>query len=288
MFAESERTVACWAMGLTQHRHAVSMIAEIANVLLMRGMIGKPGAGLCPVRGHSNVQGDRTMGIWEKMPEEFLAALDDRFGIVSPREHGVDTVDAIRAMRDGRAKVFMGMGGNFASATPDTAVTEAALRSCALTVQVSTKLNRSHVVHGREALILPSLGRTDRDMQAGVKQLVSVEDSMSMVHLSRGSLHPPSDEVRSEVAIVCQLARDTARPRPSGAVGEVQRRLRPDPRRDRRRGARLRGLQHEGPPARRLPTAAPARATRANSPPAQGRPTSRWSRWSGCPCRRAG
>ncbi|RDH80094.1 hypothetical protein DVS77_03625 [Mycolicibacterium moriokaense] len=207
MLAESERTVACWAMGLTQHRHAVSMIAELSNVLLMRGMIGKPGAGLCPVRGHSNVQGDRTMGIWEQMPESFLAALDDRFGIVSPREHGVDTVDGIRAMRDGRAKVFMGMGGNFASATPDTAVTEAALRSCSLTVQVSTKLNRSHVVHGATALILPSLGRTDRDVQAGGKQMVSVEDSMSMVHLSRGNLTPPGDQVRSEVSIVCQLAR---------------------------------------------------------------------------------
>ena len=207
MLADSERTVACWAMGLTQHRHAVSMIAEISNVLLMRGMIGKPGAGLCPVRGHSNVQGDRTMGIWEKMPETFLAALDDRFGIVSPREVGVDTVDAIRAMRDRRAKVFMAMGGNFASATPDTAVTEAALRSCSLTVQVSTKLNRSHLAHGSTALILPSLGRTDKDVQAGAKQMVSVEDSMSMVHLSRGSLKPPSDEVRSEVAIVCQLAR---------------------------------------------------------------------------------
>lgn len=206
MMAASERTIVCWAMGLTQHRHAVPMISEISNVLLMRGMIGKPGAGLCPVRGHSNVQGDRTMGIWEKMPEKFLAALDSRFGIVSPREHGVDTVDAIRAMRDGRAKVFMGMGGNFAMATPDTAVTEAALRSCSLTVQVSTKLNRSHVVHGATALILPSLGRTDRDIQNGAKQQVSVEDSMSMVHLSRGSLHPPSDQVRSEVAIVCQLA----------------------------------------------------------------------------------
>jgi molybdopterin-dependent oxidoreductase alpha subunit len=207
MMIASERTIACWAMGLTQHRHAVPMISEITNVLLMRGMIGKPGAGLCPVRGHSNVQGDRTMGIWEKMPEKFLAALDVRFGITSPRKHGVDTVDAIRAMRDGRAKVFMGMGGNFATATPDTAVTEGALRSCLLTVQVSTKLNRSHVVHGRSALILPSLGRTDRDVRRGVKQQVSVEDSMSMVHLSRGSLHPPSDEVRSEVAIVCQLAR---------------------------------------------------------------------------------
>jgi molybdopterin-dependent oxidoreductase alpha subunit len=207
MMVASERTIVCWAMGLTQHKHAVPSISEITNVLLMRGMIGKPGAGLCPVRGHSNVQGDRTMGIWEKMPEKFLAALDTQFGIASPRDHGVDTVDAIRAMRDGRAKVFMGMGGNFATATPDTVVTEAALRSCSLTVQVSTKLNRSHVVHGATALILPSLGRTDRDIQNGVKQQVSVEDSMSMVHLSRGSLHPPSDQVRSEVAIVCQLAR---------------------------------------------------------------------------------
>ncbi|MFC7675482.1 FdhF/YdeP family oxidoreductase [Mycolicibacterium sp. GCM10028919] len=208
MLADSERTVACWAMGLTQHKHAVAMIAEISNLLLLRGMIGKPGAGLCPVRGHSNVQGDRTMGIWEKMPESFLSALDQRFGITSPREDGLDTVGAIRAMRDGRAKVFMAMGGNFALATPDTAVTEAALRNCSLTVQVSTKLNRSHVVHGKTALILPSLGRTDRDVQASGKQQVSVEDSMSMVHLSRGSLHPPGEEVRSEVAIVCQLARE--------------------------------------------------------------------------------
>ncbi|MGK2882231.1 MAG: FdhF/YdeP family oxidoreductase [Mycobacterium sp.] len=207
MLVGSERTVFCWAMGLTQHQHAVATIGEATNLLLMRGMIGKPGAGVCPVRGHSNVQGDRTMGIWEKMPERFLAALDARFGIASPRKHGLDTVDAIRAMRDGRAKVFIGMGGNFVSATPDTAVTEAALRSCSLTVQVSTKLNRSHVVHGRAALILPTLGRTDRDIQLGVRQLVSVEDSMSMVHLSRGSLYPPSDQLRSEVAIVCQLAR---------------------------------------------------------------------------------
>ncbi|MCH9703081.1 MAG: FdhF/YdeP family oxidoreductase [Actinomycetia bacterium] len=206
MMATSQRIIVCWAMGLTQQKHAVPSIAEITNVLLMRGMIGKSGAGLCPVRGHSNVQGDRTMGIWERMPEPFLAALDNRFGIVCPREPGYDTVDAIRAMRDGKAKVFMAMGGNFASASPDTAVTEAALRNCQLTVQVSTKLNRSHLVHGSTALILPSLGRTDRDIQAGGKQLVSVEDSMSMVHLSRGSLRPPSDDVRSEISIVCQLA----------------------------------------------------------------------------------
>jgi molybdopterin-dependent oxidoreductase alpha subunit len=207
MLIASQRTVFCWAMGLTQHRHAVATIGEATNLLLMRGMMGKPGAGVCPVRGHSNVQGDRTMGIWEKMPEQFLTALDTRFGITSPRKHGHDTVDAIRAMRDGHAKVFIGMGGNFASATPDTDVTEAALRNCTLTVQISTKLNRSHVVHGSTALILPTLGRTDRDVQAGGKQLVSVEDSMSMVHLSRGSLHPPSEHLRSEVAIVCELAR---------------------------------------------------------------------------------
>ncbi|WP_196773240.1 FdhF/YdeP family oxidoreductase [Mycobacterium intracellulare] len=207
MLMASRRTVVCWAMGLTQHAHAVATIGEITNLLLLRGMIGKSGAGVCPVRGHSNVQGDRTMGIWEQMPEEFLAALDDRFGIASPRKHGYDTVAAIRAMRDGRAKVFVGMGGNFASATPDTVVTEAALRNCSLTVQISTKLNRSHLVHGNTALILPTLGRTDRDVRGGRKQVVSVEDSMSMVHLSRGSLHPPSDQVRSEVEIVCQLAR---------------------------------------------------------------------------------
>jgi molybdopterin-dependent oxidoreductase alpha subunit len=207
MLVSSERTVFCWAMGLTQQRHAVATIGEATNLLLMRGMIGKPGAGVCPVRGHSNVQGDRTMGIWEKMPEAFLTALDSRFGITSPRKHGYDTVDAIRAMRDRRARIFIGMGGNFVSATPDTEVTEAALRSCVLTVQISTKLNRSHLVHGDTALILPTLGRTDRDIRDGHKQVVSVEDSMSMVHLSRGSLHPPSEQLRSEVAIVCQLAR---------------------------------------------------------------------------------
>jgi molybdopterin-dependent oxidoreductase alpha subunit len=204
--AASERTVACWAMGLTQHRHAVATIEEIANVLLMRGMIGKPGAGLCPVRGHSNVQGDRSMGIYEKMPESFLAALDREFSISAPREHGVDTVDAIRAMRDGRARVFMAMGGNFVSATPDTEVTEAALTRCELTVQVSTKLNRSHVTTGRTALILPTLGRSDLDTQSGKRQSVSVEDSMSMVHLSTGRLKPVSKQLRSEVAIVCELA----------------------------------------------------------------------------------
>ncbi|MFC9895155.1 FdhF/YdeP family oxidoreductase [Nocardia sp. NPDC127579] len=205
-FAGARRIIICWAMGLTQQAHGVATIEEATNLLLLRGMIGKPGAGVCPVRGHSNVQGDRTMGIWEKMPAAFLDALDREFGISSPREHGLDTVAAIRAMRAGRAKVFVGMGGNFVSATPDTEVTEAALRGCRLTVQVSTKLNRSHVVHGRTALILPTLGRTDADLRAGVKQQVSVEDSMSMVHLSTGRLQPVSEHLRSEVAIVCELA----------------------------------------------------------------------------------
>ncbi|MEV6275039.1 FdhF/YdeP family oxidoreductase [Nocardia sp. NPDC051832] len=206
LLAHSERIIICWAMGLTQQTHGVATIEEATNLLLLRGMIGKPGAGVCPVRGHSNVQGDRTMGIWEKVPDAFLDALDREFGITSPRAHGFDTVNAIRAMRAGRAKVFFGMGGNFVSATPDTAVTEAALRGCGLTVQVSTKLNRSHVVHGRTALILPTLGRTDADVRDGVKQQVSVEDSMSMVHLSTGRLAPVSAHLRSEVGIVCELA----------------------------------------------------------------------------------
>ncbi|MBE9374502.1 FdhF/YdeP family oxidoreductase [Saccharopolyspora sp. HNM0983] len=208
MLAGSERTVACWAMGLTQHKHGVATIREVVNTLLLRGMIGKPGAGVCPVRGHSNVQGDRTMGVWEKMPESFLAALDAEFGISAPREHGLDTVDAIRAMRSGGVRVFLGMGGNFVSATPDTEATAQALQDCELTVQVSTKLNRSHVVPGRTALILPTLGRTERDVQDSGEQFVTVEDSMSVVHASRGRLAPASDELISEVAIVSRLGRE--------------------------------------------------------------------------------
>ena len=198
--------IVCWAMGLTQHRNAVATIREIANFLLLRGNIGKPGAGACPVRGHSNVQGDRTMGIWEKMPDSFLDALGAEFGFEPPREHGLDTVDSIRAMRDGKVDVFVGLGGNFAAATPDTATTIAGLRRCALTVQISTKLNRSHVTgHGREALILPCLGRTERDLRGTGEQFVTVEDSMSMVHSSRGRLAPGSAQLRSEVAIITGL-----------------------------------------------------------------------------------
>ncbi|UFU03741.1 FdhF/YdeP family oxidoreductase [Ruania suaedae] len=202
----SSATVVCWAMGLTQHPHAVATLRDLVNVLLLQGNIGRPGAGVCPVRGHSNVQGDRTMGIFEQMPEPFLAALDAEFAFTAPREHGYDTVAAIEAMRDGRARTFMAMGGNFLRATPDTELTEAAMQRMALTVQVSTKLNRSHVITGRRALILPALGRTDRDLQAGGPQRVTVEDSMSAVHASQGRLEPPSEHVLSEVSIVCRLA----------------------------------------------------------------------------------
>lgn len=202
----SKSTVVCWAMGLTQHKHSVAMLRDIVNVLLLQGNVGRPGAGVCPVRGHSNVQGDRTMGIFERMPEAFHDKLDAEFSFASPRRHGFDTVNAIRAMRDSKVRVFMAMGGNFIRATPDSAVTEDALRNTELTVQVSTKLNKSHLVHGRRALILPALGRTDRDTQASGDQRVTVEDSMSAVHASQGRLDPPGPEVRSEVAIVCELA----------------------------------------------------------------------------------
>ena len=209
MLQESDKTVYCWAMGITQHRNAVATVKEIANLAFLQGNIGKPGAGLCPVRGHSNVQGDRTMGIWERAPEHFLDALQREFGFDPPREHGLDSVAAIKALRDGDAKVFMGLGGNFVSAAPDTSVTEDALRAADLTVQVSTKLNRSHVVHGKEALILPVLGRSERDMTGGRLQRVTVEDSMSAVHSSHGPLEPASPHLRSEVDIVCTLAEAT-------------------------------------------------------------------------------
>ncbi|MEU8435386.1 FdhF/YdeP family oxidoreductase [Streptomyces sp. NPDC029216] len=207
MVLASKRTIICWAMGLTQHKHAVATIREVVNLLLLRGNIGRPGAGVCPVRGHSNVQGDRTMGIFERPAPAFLDALDREFSITSPRAHGYDVVRAIEALRDGHAKVFFAMGGNFVGATPDTDVTEAAMRNASLTVHVSTKLNRSHAVTGRRALILPTLGRTDKDVQASGKQFVTVEDSMGMVHASRGNLAPASPHLLSEPAIVARMAR---------------------------------------------------------------------------------
>jgi molybdopterin-dependent oxidoreductase alpha subunit len=206
LLCKSERIIACWAMGLTQHKNAVGTIQEVANLLLMRGSIGKPGAGLCPVRGHSNVQGDRTMGIWEKPPEVFLDRLQQVFEFSPPRQHGLDTVDSIKAMYSGDAKVFFALGGNFLSATPDTEYTAEALRQTRLTVQVSTKLNRSHLITGKRALILPCLGRTESDQQSSGEQFVTTENSMGVVEISQGRLKPASSYLMSEPAIVCRMA----------------------------------------------------------------------------------
>ncbi len=207
--AAAESVVVCWAMGLTQHKNSVPTIREIVNFLLLRGNIGKPGAGVCPVRGHSNVQGDRTVGINERPPRAFLKAMEKRYGVAMDPHHGYDVVNAIRAMRDGKASVFMAMGGNFVRATPDTAATEAALKKTDLTVQISTKLNGSHAVTGRQALILPTLGRTERDHTGGKEQFVTVEDSMGMVHATHGRVAPASPDLRSEVAIVAEVAART-------------------------------------------------------------------------------
>jgi molybdopterin-dependent oxidoreductase alpha subunit len=205
----SSATVFCWAMGLTQHHNSVAAIKEICNVAFAQGNIGKPGAGLLPVRGHSNVQGDRTMGIWERPPQQFLDALQNEFRFDPPRHHGYDTVDSIRALRDHKAKVFIGLGGNFVQAAPDTDVTSAALQNATLTVHVSTKINRSHLICGDTALILPTLGRTEIDEQASGPQFVTVEDSTCCVHASHGPLKPASPDLRSEVSIVSSVAEAT-------------------------------------------------------------------------------
>ena len=209
IYIKSEASIFCWGMGITQHKRSVATIQMMVNVLMLRGNIGKPGAGPCPVRGHSNVQGDRTMGIYEKMPEQFLLKLGQAFSFNPPRQHGYDTIASLEAMHAGKAKVFFAMGGNFACATPDTAYTHAALEKCELTAHVSTKLNRSHLVHGERAYILPCLGRTEIDRQKTGVQAVSVEDSMSMVHLSEGINLPASDALLSEPAIVARLAAKT-------------------------------------------------------------------------------
>ena len=209
LYAQAKRVIICWGMGITQHQHSVATIQHIAALLMLRGNLGREGAGACPVRGHSNVQGDRTMGIYEKPSGAFLDRLQAVYGFAPPRHDGHDTIAAIEAMRDGRASVFFAMGGNFAAATPDTATTWAALQRCRLTVHVATKFNRSHVVHGQEALVLPCLGRTEIDVQAHGPQHVSVEDSMSMVHLSAGLNPPASSHLLSEPMIVARLAAAT-------------------------------------------------------------------------------
>jgi molybdopterin-dependent oxidoreductase alpha subunit len=205
LFIEHRRIVFCWAMGLTQHQNAVDNVREIVNVLLLRGSLGHPGAGVCPVRGHSNVQGDRTMGIWEKPQPAFLDALEQATGISAPRKHGLDTVDAIHALREGRAKVFFALGGNFLSAAPDTEYTATALRRARLTAHVSTKLNRAHLVGGRTALILPCLGRSEDDRG----RFVTTENSMGVVQMSRGRMKPASPDLLSEPEIVAGLAEAT-------------------------------------------------------------------------------
>jgi molybdopterin-dependent oxidoreductase alpha subunit len=209
IYAAGERVIATWGMGLTQHKHAVATIQMLSNLMMMRGNIGRLGAGLCPVRGHSNVQGDRTVGIEEKPTQAFLDRLGKAFDFEPPRRHGYDAVETIKAMLDGQVRVFIGLGGNFAAASPDTPRTYQALRSCALTVHVTTKLNRSHLVHGKDALILPTLGRTEIDLQRGSAQGVTVEDSMSMVHISYGQNRPASPNLRSEIAIVAGMAKAT-------------------------------------------------------------------------------
>lgn len=205
----AKRIICCWAMGLTQHKNAVGTIQEIVNFLLLGGNIGRPGAGPCPVRGHSNVQGDRTMGIWERMSDRFLDKLGSEFGFQPPRKHGTDTVETIKGMHEGTIRFFLGMGGNFLSATPDTEYTAAAIRKCRFTAHVAIKLNRSHLITGEIALILPCLGRSEIDVQAGGEQFVTVEDSMGIINPSRGVLPPASEYLKSEPAIVAGLARAT-------------------------------------------------------------------------------
>jgi len=209
-YLTAQRVIITWAMGLTQHKKAVATLKEVVNLLLLRGNIGRPGAGASPIRGHSNVQGDRTMGIWEQMPDAFLDALDGEFGISVPRAHGLDAVGTIDAMRQGRIRTFVSLGGNLVAAVSDTSAAEEGIARCDLSVQVSTKLNRSHTVTGREALILPCLGRTEIDRQVSGEQFVSVEDTVSAVHASRGAVEPVGTNLLSEVAIVARIARAVA------------------------------------------------------------------------------
>lgn len=209
MLKYKSRIMVTWAMGLTQHTNGVDTIKEIVNLILLKGSIGKPGAGVCPVRGHSNVQGNRTMMIYDKPNENFLNRLKEVFGFEPPREHGYDAVEAIKAMHEGKLKVFFAMGGNFLSSTPDTKFTAEAMRKLELTVNVSTKLNRGHLVIGGESIILPTLARSDKDIVNGELQVVSCEDSMGVIQKSKGVLDPISNNLLNETQIVCKLAKAT-------------------------------------------------------------------------------
>ena len=222
IYSRSDRSLISWCLGVTQHEHGVDTVREIVNVLLLRGNLGREGAGPSPVRGHSNVQGNRTCGIDNDPPPEILDRIAAATGIDVPRHPGLDTIGTVEAMNSGDVSVFVGLGGNFALAAPDTEFTFAGLRNCDLTVQVSTKLNRSHLVHGRQALILPCLGRTEKDLQSSGLQAQSVEDSMSMVHLSRGNRTPASPQLRSEPAIIAGMARATLPDSPTAWEGYVE------------------------------------------------------------------
>src|SRR5271157_1889228 len=211
IYIRAGNVIACYGMGITQHRTGSANVQQVLNLLLLRGNIGRPGAGICPVRGHSNVQGDRTMGIDEKPSAELLGQIEKVFGFRPPQRHGRAVVDTVQAIIDGRTDVFIGLGGNFVAAVPDTKIVNDAMRRLKLTVGINTKLNWGHVVHGREALILPCLARSDIDMRATGRQSVTVEDSMSMVHASGGLVTPPSPDLKSEVSIVCGMARATLR-----------------------------------------------------------------------------
>ncbi|MFC5606139.1 FdhF/YdeP family oxidoreductase [Variovorax soli] len=208
-YARSNATIVTYGMGVTQHNRGTATVRLIADLLLMRGNFGKPGAGICPLRGHSNVQGNRTVGITEKPSAAFLQQIEDAFGFKPPPSHGHDAVKAMQAMIDGTAKALLCLGGNFAVALPDPEQCFAAMATLDLSVHVATKLNRSHLLVGRETYVLPCLGRTELDMQAGGRQSITVEDSMSMVHASAGKLAPASEHLRSEPAIVAGMARAT-------------------------------------------------------------------------------
>jgi molybdopterin-dependent oxidoreductase alpha subunit len=213
LILNNDKIIICWAMGLTQHENAVDNIREVVNLLLLKGSIGKDGAGTCPVRGHSNVQGDRTVGIWESAPQAFLDKIESKYGFKPTTKHGYSVIDAIKGMYEKKAKVFFGLGGNFISAVPDTVYSAKALSNCNLTAHVSTKLNRSHLVTGKEALILPCLGRTEKDFQKTGIQLQSVENSMGVVSSTKGVLDPCSEALLSEVAVVCGIANATLKDR---------------------------------------------------------------------------
>lgn len=206
LLAKKNKIIICWAMGLTQHKNGVANVKECVNLLLLKGSLGKPGAGTCPVRGHSNVQGDRTVGIMHHVSEELNQSLEKVFGFTPPAKEGLDTVHAIQAMHQGKAKVFIALGGNFASAVADTQYTAAALQQCSLTVQISTKLNRSHLITGKKALILPTLGRSEKDIKNGQQRFLTVENSMGKVHRTKGVLAPKSDQLKSEPEIIGDMA----------------------------------------------------------------------------------